>query len=87
MDSSAYINLLPSKIINDSQSVHLSTGDPDFNLKCSEEAKNNDILVSFDPGQDLGMYDAKKLKDVIDEVGPIDVDKDAVWELRRMSMI
>ena len=30
---------------------------------------------------------ARKLKDVIDEVGPIDVDKDAVWELRRMSMI
>ena len=29
----------------------------------------------------------RKLKDVIDEVGPIDVDKDAVWELRRMSMI
>lgn len=56
---------VPSKIINDSQSVHLSTGDPDFNLKCSEEAKNNDILVSFDPGQDLGMYDAKKLKEVI----------------------
>ena len=29
----------------------------------------------------------RKLKDVIDEVGPIDVDKDAVWELRRMSML
>ena len=29
----------------------------------------------------------RKLKDVIEEVGPIDVDKDAVWELRRMSMI
>lgn len=29
----------------------------------------------------------RKLKDVIEEVGSIDVDKDAVWELRRMSMI
>ena len=29
----------------------------------------------------------RKLKDVIEEVGPIDVDKDAIWELRRMSMI
>ena len=29
----------------------------------------------------------RKLKDVIEEVGPIDVDKDAVWELRRMSML
>src|SRR5690606_27492080 len=34
--------------------------------KCSEEAKNEDLLVSFDPGQDLGMYDTKKLKDVIE---------------------
>ena len=32
----------------------------------SEEAKNEDILVSFDPGQDLGMYDTKKLRDVIE---------------------
>jgi ribokinase len=44
----------------------LATGDPDFNWKCSEEAKNEDLLVSFDPGQDLGMYDTKKLKDVIE---------------------
>ena len=29
----------------------------------------------------------RKLKDVIDEVGAIDVDKDAVWELRRVSII
>ena len=26
-------------------------------------------------------------KEVMDEIGPIEVDKDAVWELRRMSMI
>ena len=31
-----------------------------------EEAKNEDLLVSFDPGQDLGMYDTKKLRDVIE---------------------
>ena len=29
----------------------------------------------------------RKLQDVIEEVGSIDVDKDAVWELRRISMI
>ena len=29
----------------------------------------------------------RKLADVIKEVGPIDVDKDAVWELRRISTI
>lgn len=30
---------------------------------------------------------SRKLKDVIEEVGPIDIDKDAVNELRRVSMI
>ena len=57
---------VPAHAIKDAEAVHLATGDPDFNWKCSEEAKNEDMLVSFDPGQDLGMYDTKKLKDVIE---------------------
>ena len=57
---------VPSSAISNSEAVHLATGDPNFNWKCSEEAKSNDMLVSFDPGQDLGMYDNKKLKDVIE---------------------
>ena len=56
---------VPAKAISNAQSVHLATGDPHFNWKCSVEAKNQDLLVSFDPGQDLGMYDTDKLKDVI----------------------
>ena len=57
---------VPTSVINDAEAIHLATGDPNFNWKCSEEAKNEDLLVSFDPGQDLGMYDTKKLKDVIE---------------------
>ena len=30
---------------------------------------------------------ARNRKEVMDEIGSIDVDKDAVWELRRVSMI
>ena len=56
---------VPVKAIENAEAVHLATGDPEFNWKCSQEAKNQDLLVSFDPGQDLGMYDTKKLVDVI----------------------
>ena len=57
---------VPVKAIENAEAVHLATGDPEFNWKCSQEAKNQDLLVSFDPGQDLGMYDTKKLCDVIE---------------------
>ena len=57
---------VPTHAIKNTEAVHLATGAPEFNWKCSEEAKNEDLLVSFDPGQDLGIYDAKKLKDVIE---------------------
>ena len=57
---------VPTSAIKNAEAVHLATGDPDFNWKCSQEAKNEDLLVSFDPGQDLGMYDTKKLCDVIE---------------------
>ena len=56
---------VPTKAIANVDAVHLATGDPYFNWKCSVEAKTQDKLVSFDPGQDLGMYDADKLKEVI----------------------
>ena len=56
---------VPAAAIKNAEAVHLATGDPNFNWKCSQEAKDEDLLVSFDPGQDLGMYDTKKLCDVI----------------------
>lgn len=56
---------VPTQAISNAEAVHLATGDPHFNWKCSEEAKKQDLLVSFDPGQDLGMYNTDKLRDVI----------------------
>ena len=44
---------VPTNAIKNTEAIHLATGDPNFNWKCSEEAKNNDLLISFDPGQDL----------------------------------
>ena len=57
---------VPVTAIKDAEAIHLATGDPDFNWKCSEQAKNEDLLISFDPGQDLGMYDTKNLREVIE---------------------
>ena len=57
---------VPNIAIKNAEAIHLATGDPNFNWKCSEEAKQDDLLISCDPGQDLGMYDNKKLKEVIE---------------------
>lgn len=57
---------VPQKTIKNSEAIHLATGSPVFNWKCSKEAKDNDLLISFDPGQDLGMYSPENLKDVIE---------------------
>ncbi|MCF0226259.1 MAG: carbohydrate kinase family protein [Methanobrevibacter sp.] len=57
---------VPKKAIGSVEAVHLATGDPDFNWKCSKQAKDEDLLISFDPGQDLGMYSNEKLKDVLE---------------------
>lgn len=55
----------PKNAIKNANAIHLATGNPNFNWKCGQIAKEEDLLVSFDPGQDLGMYDEKKLKEVI----------------------
>ncbi|MDL2246102.1 carbohydrate kinase family protein [Methanobrevibacter sp. OttesenSCG-928-K11] len=56
---------IPEKAINESEVIHLATGDPHFNWKCGISAKEQDKIVSFDPGQDLVMYSPEKLKEVI----------------------
>jgi len=44
---------LPSDLIKESRIVHISSsGDYRFNLRCARFAHENDILVSFDPGND-----------------------------------
>lgn len=56
---------VPREKIKEFKAVHLATGDPHFNCKSGIVAKEEERLVSFDPGQDLGMYSPKKLKEVI----------------------
>ena len=59
---------VPRDKIKEFKAVHLATGDPHFNCKTGIVAKEEERLVSFDPGQDLGMYSPKKLKEVITNV-------------------
>lgn len=53
------------KAIKNVKAVHLATGDPSFNWKCGQIAREEDKLISFDPGQDLHMYSREELKNVI----------------------
>jgi len=55
----------PKSTIESCKLVHLATGDPSFNQKSSIIAKESEKIVSFDPGQDLNMYNGEKLKEVI----------------------
>ena len=56
---------VPIQEINDNIAIHLATGDPEFNWRSSIEARKQEKLVSFDPGQDLGMYSKERLEEVI----------------------
>ena len=56
----------PKIAIKESEAIHLSTGSPEFNWKCAIDAKEEGLFVSFDPGQDLGIYPDDKLKEVIE---------------------
>ncbi|MEN6328803.1 MAG: carbohydrate kinase family protein [Methanobacteriaceae archaeon] len=56
----------PVKAINDVRAVHLATGDPNFNWRCGEAARQQEKLISFDPGQDLHMYTTRELRGVLE---------------------
>ncbi len=56
----------PINAIKDVKAVHLATGDPNFNWKCGKAARQEDRLISFDPGQDLHMYTTKELRGVLE---------------------
>lgn len=55
----------PEKAIKKVNAVHLATGDPSFNRRSGEVARNYEKLISFDPGQDLHMYSPEELKSTI----------------------
>lgn len=55
----------PKLAIGNTEAVHLATGSPDFNYNCSIVSREEDKIVSFDPGQDLHMYNKEKLEKVV----------------------
>ena len=57
---------VPIDAIKNAQAVHLATGDPIFNGKCGEFARENGKIISFDPGQDLHMYSSQDLLNVLE---------------------
>lgn len=56
----------PVDSIKRTKMVHLSTGSPEFNIRVGKEAKKQNKKISFDPGQDLHIYDHDTLKDAIE---------------------
>ena len=56
---------VPVEAINNVKAVHLATGDPTYNLKCGEFAREEGKVISFDPGQDLHMYSSPDLLNVL----------------------
>ncbi|HIP17046.1 MAG TPA: carbohydrate kinase family protein [Methanothermococcus okinawensis] len=52
----------------DGSIVHLATGDPKFNIKCAKCAKEHNIMVSFDPGQDLPLYSKDDMYSILDNL-------------------
>lgn len=57
---------VPINLIKESKIVHISSsGDYRFNVKCAKVARENDVLVSFDPGNDPFAEIPEYLKGVV----------------------
>lgn len=57
--------------------LHLATGDPDAYMAISERARDQDIRVALDPGQELRfMYDAKKFERLLDRADALFVNEE-----------
>jgi sugar/nucleoside kinase (ribokinase family) len=56
---------VPKEAIKNAKAVHLATGEPSFNIKCGRYASEENKLISFDPGQDLHLYSAEDLKEML----------------------
>ncbi len=52
-----------------------------------EEKKRKEFIAKIRKNVAPPLPPTRDRKEVMDEIGSIDIDKDAVWELRRASMI
>jgi ribokinase len=56
---------VPEETIKNSEILHLGTGNPSFNSRVSKVGRSLDKIISFDPGQDLHLYNNEDLKSII----------------------
>lgn len=55
----------PREYIKKAKIVHITTAPPVFALKCAKYAYEQGILVSFDPGQNLRLYNKKQMIEML----------------------
>ena len=55
----------PKKYIDQAKVIHITTVPPVFAIKCAKYASEKGITVSFDPGQNLRLYNRKQMKEML----------------------
>lgn len=58
----------PKRYIDKAKVVHITTVPPVFALKCAQYASQNGITVSFDPGQNLRLYNRQQMAEMLEYV-------------------
>lgn len=56
---------VPKKYIDQAKIIHITTAPPKFALKCAEYAHKQGIKVSFDPGQNLRLYNKTQIQEML----------------------
>ena len=55
----------PKKYIDQAKIVHITTVPPKFAIKCAKYAHEKDKMVSFDPGQNLRLYNKTQIQEML----------------------
>lgn len=56
---------VPKKYIDQAKIIHITTVPPKFALKCAKYAHKQGIKVSFDPGQNLRLYNKTQIQEML----------------------
>ena len=64
LDKFLYLEI-PKKYIDQAKIIHITTVPPKFALKCAEYAHKQGIKVSFDPGQNLRLYNKTQIREML----------------------
>ena len=56
----------PREYIKKAKMIHITTVPPVFALKCARYAYEQNIPISFDPGQNLRLYSRKQIKEMLE---------------------